>query len=256
MTPQDVLQWPLTLLVHLGAVFLRVGPVIGLAPGLGEQSVPVRVRLLLALTLSVALAPAIRPHFGSVPEAGPAIAHILAETLNGLLLGLALRILLLGLQTAGSMAAQAMSLSQVFGGAGVEPLPAFGHALVLGGLALAMIMGAHIALVHYILQSYDILPAGRMASGTDVAHWGIAMISGAFDLAFRLAIPFIVVSVIYNVTLGVINKAMPQLMVAFVGAPVITAGGLVILMLTIPAMLTIWQGALFTLLASPFGVTP
>ena len=63
-------------------------------------------------------------------------------------------------------------------------------------------------------------------------------------------------SFLYNVTLGVINKAMPQLMVAFVGAPAITAGGLALLMLSSPFLLALWGERLFAFMQSPFGILP
>jgi flagellar biosynthetic protein FliR len=81
---------------------------------------------------------------------------------------------------------------------------------------------------------------------------GIAEISRAFALGFTLAAPFVIASLIYNVTLGVINKAMPQLMVAFVGAPAITAGGLVLLMLAAPLMLSIWVESMALFIMDPF----
>ena len=64
-----------------------------------------------------------------------------------------------------------------------------------------------------------------------------------------------VASFIYNLTLGVINRAMPQLMVAFVGAPFTTLGGLVLLLLATPIMLHHWLGALDAFLANPLGVS-
>jgi flagellar biosynthetic protein FliR len=45
-------------------------------------------------------------------------------------------------------------------------------------------------------------------------------------------------------------------MVAFVGAPVITAGGLFILFLASPIMLDMWLNALNSFLAAPFSVAP
>jgi flagellar biosynthesis protein FliR len=70
-----------------------------------------------------------------------------------------------------------------------------------------------------------------------------------------LAAPFLIASLLYNLALGVINKAMPQLMVAFVGAPAITWGGLVLLLVTTPFVLPVWftafQAALLTPLGSP-----
>jgi len=81
---------------------------------------------------------------------------------------------------------------------------------------------------------------------------GVTEISRAFALGFTLAAPFVIASFIYNVTLGVINKAMPQLMVAFVGAPAITAGGLILLMLAAPLMLSIWVESMALFIINPF----
>ncbi|MEJ2037160.1 MAG: flagellar biosynthetic protein FliR, partial [Maritimibacter sp.] len=51
----------------------------------------------------------------------------------------------------------------------------------------------------------------------------------------------------------VINRAMPQLMVAFVGAPAITAGGLILMFLSTPILLNIWGQGLIMFLNNPFG---
>ncbi|MEL7116600.1 MAG: flagellar biosynthetic protein FliR [Pseudomonadota bacterium] len=82
----------------------------------------------------------------------------------------------------------------------------------------------------------------------------MARVSQAFAFAFTLAAPFVIASFIYNLAIGVINKAMPQLMVAFVGAPAITAGGLVLLALSMPTALSVWNESLRSFLAAPFGV--
>ena len=73
----------------------------------------------------------------------------------------------------------------------------------------------------------------------------------AFTLAFTLAAPFVITSVVYNLALGVINRAMPQLMVAFVGAPVITFGAIFLLFLSAPLVLTVWNAEFTSFLGNP-----
>ncbi len=107
-----------------------------------------------------------------------------------------------------------------------------------------------------IIFSYQMLPMGRLPIGPDVAEWGTDQIRRTFSLAFTLAAPFVILSVLYNVALGVINKAMPQLMVAFVGAPVITAGGLMLLCLSAPLLLETWLNALNSFIANPLETVP
>lgn len=233
-------------------VFLRVGPVMSLFPGFGDQSVPVRIRLMLALMLTAVTAPAVAPVMGPLAEPLPPWL-IVTETGIGLLIGIGLRLFLIALQMAGAMAAQAMSLSQIVGSTGAEPMPAMGHFLVMGGLALAFTLGLHVRAAQMMILSYDLLPPGQAPAAWAVAEWGVARVAHAFGLAFTLAAPFVIVSVLYNLTLGIINRAMPQLMVVFVGAPFITGAALVMLMLLAPLMLTLWMEALSAFVSNPLG---
>ncbi|MGB8623317.1 MAG: flagellar biosynthetic protein FliR, partial [Paracoccaceae bacterium] len=186
-----------------------------------------------------------------------AIAPALApEIIIGLALGMVLRLLVLVLQIAGQVAAQATSLSQIFGGAGVEPLPAMAHLMVAAGLALSVMSGLHVRAAEAMILSYDALPPARIPDAALLADWGIRQIAHAFGLAVTLAMPFVIASLIYNLALGVINRAMPQLMVAFVGAPAITAGGLILMALALPLMLEIWRGWMIAVVANPFGALP
>lgn len=236
-------------------VFIRIGAMMALIPAFGEQVVPVRIRLAITLAFTAITAPAIAP---IMPEAsmapGPLIMLIGAETLAGLVLGIGLRLFSIVLQTTGTIAAQATSLSQFFGGAGVDPQPAMSQILVMGGLALAVIAGLHVKLAEFIILSYSFFPPARFPDAASLGEWGVAHVARAFTLAFTLAMPFVILSLLYYVALGAINKAMPQLMVAFVGAPAITWGGLALLLLTAPLMLPIWQDSFDAFLGDPTGL--
>lgn len=89
------------------------------------------------------------------------------------------------------------------------------------------------------------------SSASGLSDWGVHRVSRSFAMGFSLAAPFLIGSMVYNLTLGVINRAMPALMVAFVGAPVVTFGGLAILMVASPMILDIWSTALMGFFANP-----
>lgn len=245
--------WQGVLWAHF-VVFLRVGPVISLFPGFGETSVPVRIKLALALVMTVAIAPILVFETTPFQVDLPNLAWLtVTETGIGLIIGIGIRLFLLALQTAGAIAGQATSLSQILGSAGIEPIPAMGQLLVIGGFALAMMMGLHVRLAETLVLSYRLFPVADLPDAAAVSEWGVRQVAGAFGLAFTLAAPFVLASVLYNLTLGIINRAMPQLMVVFVGAPVITGLGLVILFLLAPTLLTLWVEALARFMANPFG---
>ncbi|WP_127559779.1 flagellar biosynthetic protein FliR [Nioella ostreopsis] len=242
-----------------GVVFLRVGAAFLVLPAIGEHYIPMRIRLGAALAMTVLLTPALAVDLvpaGAQAQAQDFAGYVMTETIAGLLLGLAVRLVAMVLQIAGSMAAQATSLSQIAGGATPEPQPAIAGFLLLAGLTLAVMSGLHVLVARMLMESYDVLPAGRMPLARDVGAWGVDRVGHAFALAFSLAAPFLIASVLYNLALGVINKAMPQLMVAFVGAPAITLGGLVLLLLTTPFLLPVWMRAMQAVLASPMGPLP
>lgn len=236
-------------------VFLRVAATAALLPGFGEQSVPMRIKLAVAIAFTLIVAPAI-PTSPPPFSTGVLATLVLTESLVGVLLGLGIRLFILALQTAGSIAAQSTSLSQILGGAAVEPVPAIGYVLTVGAVALAVMAGLHVKAAMLLIHSYVLLPMGLFSNGSDIAEWGMAQIAHAFELAFILAAPFVLMSVLYNLALGVINKAMPQLMVAFVGAPVITLGALFLLFLAAPTMLEVWLDSLDQFMANPLGRRP
>lgn len=228
--------------------FLRITGIMLLLPGLGERAIPMRVRLAAAGALTAAAAPLMPPAL--VPAAiGPGL--IAAEVATGAVFGGLLRMVAAALLVAGTIAAQATSLSQLFGAPGTEPSAVIGTVLHLAGLALAMAAGLHVAVVELIVRSWEALPPGLVLSGDAAAALGTARMGDAFALAVGLAAPFVVVSVLYNVTLGVLNKAMPQLMVVLVGAPAIVGLALAILALTAPTLLEAWRAAFLAALADP-----
>lgn len=248
----DLLQTALEPILRTGFfVFLRVGAAMALLPAFGEQSVPVRVRLGIGLAFTAIVFPQAMALVGDTPL-GPATAG--AEIGAGLFLGILLRFFVFALQMAGSIAAQSTSLSQIFGGsAGNDPQPAIGHLLTIGGLALAVMLGLHVRLAAYLIDSYSFLPFGRIPSPGLVAELGLERIGRAFAQAFSLSAPFVVAALIYNIMLGVINRAMPQLMVSFVGAPAITLGALALLAIAMPLMLGLWVDGLNAFLTDPGG---
>jgi flagellar biosynthetic protein FliR len=237
-------------------VFLRVGAAMALLPGFSERAVPARVRLGLAFAFTMMVAPGVAEDI--LPrDIGLHFALIClgTETAAGLVIGLSLRLLILALETAGTIAAQSTSLAQMFPGA-VEPMPVISHLLVWAGLCLAVIGGLHVRVCEIFLASYSILPVASLPDAGLLKAWAVEHVGAAFALAVRLAAPFFVISFLYNVALGVINRAMPQLMVAFVGAPAIAFGALLLLLLATPTGLLTWWEAFSVVLADPFRTLP
>jgi flagellar biosynthetic protein FliR len=236
-------------------VFARIGAALFLVPGFGERAVPVRVRLAAALALAVLLMPMIAPTVDHSPDTASALAKvILAEALVGLVIGLSFRLLVVALQLAGSLAAQNLSISQMFGaGVAPEPEPTIATLLGMGGIVLALVAGLHVHLVAALAGLYRVLPFGMFPDSGELAEWTTARVSEVFSLGLSLALPFIAIGFAYNLALGALSRAMPQLLVALIGAPLLIGLGLIVLYLSLPEMLARWGAVLVNVLADPLG---
>lgn len=234
-------------------VFLRVGAMVALMPGFGEQAVPQRIKLALVIAFTLVIAPIIA-ETPALPS--PALVVLLGEAAVGLILGIGMRLFLLALQTAAVIVAQATTLSQLFAGATPDPQPAIGNLFVLAGIALALGAGLDLQAIRLVLLSYDILPAGGRPDPAAATDWNLDLVSQTFSLAFSLAAPFVIASMIYNLALGAINRAMPQLMVSMVGAPLLTFGALAFLAIATPSLLALWLQSFEIWMADPFGRLP
>ena len=230
-------------------VFLRVGAAMALLPAFGEQMIPLRVRLSAIIAFTAIVAPI-------VADSAPTevtLVHIFTEIGMGFALGFSLRLQIMALQVAASIAAQVTSLSQLLGGAAVDPQPAMGVILLLAALALAAALGLHVQYAGMFVKSYDLIGFGAGFPASVFSPWAKEAVTAMFSFALLLAMPFVAASLLYNLALGVINRAMPQLMVAFVGAPAITYGALVIFALSAPILLTVWVELFSNQITNPFG---
>ncbi|WP_194097581.1 flagellar biosynthetic protein FliR [Marivivens aquimaris] len=226
----------------------RIGACIALAPAFGEMTLPVRIRLGIALAYTVMLWPIVP--IPAEQTLNQEIIAIIVEALNGLFWGILLRLVVIALETAGTIIGQSMSLSQLFGNtAGAEPLPVAGQILRVAGLALACALGLHVKLAAYLIATYQIAPVGDLISAANMMQAGLETISSTFALAFSLAAPFVIGALLYNLTIGFMNRAMPQFILTIVGAPVSMLGGIFLLIVMAPLILGLWIEALDRMLA-------
>ncbi len=233
--------WPLI------AVFSRLSAFFLLVPVFGERTIPVRIRLGVALICSFLLFPLIEGE--AVSNMSQGLTLILTEAVSGFALGLSLRLFVIGLQIIGTIISNSLSLSQPLGeGISTEPNPTISTFLMLGGLTLMVSLNLHVELIVMLARSFQTVPLGSMMDMGDQARWLTDLAVSMLRLCLSLALPFLVLNFTYNLILGFLNRAMPQLLVSFVGIPGITLAGIVLLMVCASAILLAWMRAFAALL--------
>ena len=222
-------------------IVARLSFIIFFMPGIGEQTVPLqmRVMILLALSAMFSISGFITP---PPTDSFASYAGVLAtEVAIGFSLGVVLRATIWMLSIAGTVISQSIGLSQLLGIAlEHEQQTMTANLLSMAGAALLLSADFHIKAIASLLRLYTDVPIGALeAMNQDML---IQALLSAFGLAIMLAWPFVAVNLLYNICLGFINKALPSLMVAFVGAPLMIGAGIILLALSIMGMLVVWEG--------------
>jgi len=226
-------------------LFCRIGGCLMLMPGFSSTRIPARVRVFVAIAITLALAPILLPSISRdieaiLPERG--LLLFITEVTIGLLIGLMGRMFFLALSFIGVAIASFTGFANLPGIPleGAEPNPTLAALITLTATILFFIAGLHWEVLRGLVESYSILPV----SGGYDSQFGLIQLTDATSKAFMLALqiggPFIVFSVAINFLFGIMNKFTPQIAVYFVSLPFIVFGGLIILFLTIGEMLTIF----------------
>ncbi len=233
----------LTAVFPIIAIFARMSLFLFLIPGIGELAVSARMRLVTGFLLTWLLVPLVLPPLDySSLTLTMGVLLIVKEAIYGAFLGFALRLTIFVLQLLGTIASQALSLSQPLGqGITTEPNTTISTLLMMVGVTLLMTYDFHIEAFRILYRSYEVFPLGSAPDFDKIAFSLTQKAMGVFEISVTLAFPFILLNFIYNLLLGFVNRAMPQLMVSFVGMPAITGVGLALLALGSSALLLAWM---------------
>ncbi|GJD48847.1 Flagellar biosynthetic protein FliR [Methylobacterium crusticola] len=221
--------------------FARVGTLVMLMPGIGEQMVSPRLRLGFALLLALVLFPVARPLLPTT--AGPGLIGVLiGEIAVGLVLGLSVRAIIAALQTAGTIVAQQLGLAYAMT---VDPTlgnqqATLGSFLSLLGLTLVLAADLHHLAIAGIRDSYALMPPVGVPSTGDAAAFAVRAVARGFSLAVQISAPFIAFGILFNLGLGVLSRLMPQMQVFFVATPAAILIGMAVFLATLGAMMGVF----------------
>jgi len=199
--------------------FARIGVLVVLLPGIGERALPMRFRAGLAFILTLVALPTVRE--ASAAASGGPVERLIGEMLIGLALGLAARVTLASLDVAANLIAQSIGLSfaQVLDptqGQQAEMLTGFFRLL---GVMLILTGDWHHVALAGIFDSYTALPPGLAAPAGDAAQLMLMLVSEVFHAGVRIAAPFLVFGLVFNLGLGLASRMAPQIQLFFLTMP-------------------------------------
>lgn len=236
------------------AVFCRIGGCLMVMPGFSSARVPPQMRLFLALSVSLALAPMIFTPVGDgrVPGTTNALfVLIFGETLLGVLIGLLGRMFFLALQFTASAIGMfighgAMPGVPVEDDEGATAITTF---ITMTATALFFISGLHVEVIRALLDSYTAVPMGTFPEAAKNLDLFSRVLSQAFVVALQISAPFLVYGLLVNLLFGLLNKMVPTIPAFFISVPFMIAGGLLLLYFALPTMMAVFMSGFTTWLA-------
>lgn len=241
--PLIEMVWPIF------GLFARLSLFFMLVPVFGERAIPARFRIGIAGMTAFMLYPILQDDLAALREQG-IVTLVASEAMTGFVLGFALRLAVHGLQILGMIVSQSLSLSQVLGeGIATEPNTTISTLLMLTGVTLLVSLNLHVELIGVLANSFEEIPVGTMLDLQASASWLTELTVALLRMCLSLALPFVILNFVYNLILGFLNRAMPQLLVSFVGLPGMTMAGLFLLVICAGAMMVAWIDMFMAIMA-------
>jgi flagellar biosynthetic protein FliR len=225
--------------------FVRIAALIGTSPILGDSSVPQRVRIGLAIFITLCVAPGV-PAIPDVPAiSGDGLLLIGRQLLIGAAMGFSVRLGFAAIEYAGDLMGLQMGLgyATLVNPETNDQDPIIGGLLKYFAMLAFLVANGPLMMIAGVSESFQTLPIAGAAGAFD--DWKVLVLEGGviFGLALHLALPVVAALLVTNIALGVMTRAAPQLNVFSIGFPITITVGLVVLAASLPVLLTMSDNA-------------
>lgn len=216
--------------------FLRISALLIAAPVFGAESVPVRVRVLLAVLIAAVVAPSL-PAVQPVDPLGAAGLLLSAQQIIiGLAMGFIMQMVFAAIVIAGQSLAMTMGLGFAMS---VDPqngvqVPVLSQLYVILSTLIFLAIDGHLFLIRILVDSFTLVPVAIAPWQGDLLISVVLWASQMFAGALMLALPALTAVLLINISFGVITRAAPQLNIFAVGFPVTILVGFGFILLTMP----------------------
>lgn len=235
-------------------IFARMGSMTMALPGIGDRTVPPRIRLVFALAMSLIFYPLVDKLFPALPTSlYGMISAMASELLVGLAIGFSVRIVISALQFAGTTLAfqTGLAFAQSVDPANGTQSSLFGTFLSMLSVTMIFATDLHHLLLAAMHDSYTLFKPGSVMPTGDLAEVAVRTVAASFRVAIQLAGPFLAFGMIFYLGIGVLSRLIPQVQVFFLAMPLNIMLGLLLFMLLLGTFM-LWFLDYFASALAPF----
>ncbi|MDD3353964.1 flagellar biosynthetic protein FliR [Zoogloea sp.] len=213
----------------------RTFGMLGAAPIFGNNAIPRRLKLIVALAVAIGVTPVI-PEGPVIPvDSWNGMLVLLQQSLIGIAMGLTMRVVFAALDLMGEIVSLQMGLSfaTFFDPIAGGQTAVVGEFLTLLSSLIFLSLNGHLLMVDTLAHSFEWLPISPAT--VHAGGWVVLVRFGAtvFAAGLLMAFPVITALLITNIALGVLTRAAPQLNLFAIGFPITLTVGFVALMLSL-----------------------
>jgi flagellar biosynthetic protein FliR len=232
------LQFVMELLAGLFLASLRIGAFLIASPFFGGSSVPLQVRIIMAVLLGVAVVTTVEVPDWQAFAGLNGLQVILTELAIGISSGLILTIWFSAVLLAGEKIASSAGLgfaAQIDPDSGGQT-PVVSKTFSLFLTVIFLSWNGHLLVLRAVADSYTYLPVGAMPAFPVLIQSGIAAAGSMFFAATIIMLPLTAFLMAINLVIGVITRSAPQLNLFSFGFPISMIGIFVLLYLWVDVL--------------------
>jgi flagellar biosynthesis protein FliR len=218
--------------------FVRISAMMMAAPVFGARMLPVRIRIIMAMSISILTVPLLPPVPVVDPISFSAVGILFQQILIGIATGFIIQMVFQSLVIAGEAIANGMGLgfARMVDPANGVQVPVISQFFVVLATLLFVILNGHLLLIQLIVRSFEVLPIAETGLSLPaikaVVNWGSQMFIGGL----MIGLPAVTALLVVNIAMGVITRAAPQLNIFAVGFPLMILLGFIFLSATLPSV--------------------
>ncbi|MDP2828822.1 MAG: flagellar biosynthetic protein FliR [Sulfuricellaceae bacterium] len=222
---------------------VRVLALVASSPILGNPVIPRSAKIALSIALTLVIAPTLDPLPQIDPGSLAGLLILAQQIIIGVAMGLAMRVVFVAVDMAGNMIGLQMGLgfATLFDPINSAQVPVLSQFLGLLFTLVFLSLNGHLLMIEVLADSFRLFPISAEPSSAQawrlLANWG----SEIFYYGLLMALPMIAALLIANLSIGIMTRAAPQLNIFAVGFPITLAAGFMVLFVTVPFMLPLFE---------------
>ena len=213
--------------------FVRIGAFLMVMPLVGGSFVPTKVRLLLAIALTIVIAPLVPAMATTEVLSAAGLVTMIQEIAIGVLMGFLVQLVFDAIALGGQVIGMSMGLGfAVFldRARGVS-IPVLGQLFLMLAMLIFLAIDGHLALIELLAKSFHTWPMSEGGLTLPVLSDVLLWTGQLFVLAMKIALPAVTALLVVNLAFGVMSRAAPTLNLFAVGFPVAMLLGFVVIFL-------------------------